>query len=75
MNSWIYGNDLSMDPPAGSFHQLLARSIRFDSNRSIHTMVYDLMLLEDLGKLLSLELVLKGVEGGLNQWTIFRRPS
>jgi len=75
MNSWIYGNDLSMDPPAGSFHQLLARSIRFHSNRSIHTMVYDLKLLEDLGKLLSLELVLKGVEGGLNQWTIFRRPS
>jgi len=75
LNSWIFGNDLSRDRAAGSFHQLLARSIRFEDNRSIHTMVYDLKLLEQLGKLLSLEVVFKGVEGRLHQWIIFKKPT
>jgi SAM-dependent methyltransferase len=73
LNSWIFGNDLSWDGAAGSFHQLLARSIRFENNRSIHTMVYDLKLLEQLGKILSLKVVFKGLEGNLHQWIIFKK--
>jgi hypothetical protein len=73
LNSWVYGNDLSWDTPAGSFYQLLARSIRFPDNRSIHVMVYDLNLLEALGKLLSFEIILKGVYEELHQWVILKK--
>jgi hypothetical protein len=73
LESWVYGNDLDLDAPAGSFYQLLARSIRYPDNRSIHTMVYDFNLLEVLGKILSLEVVLKGVTSELDQWIIFTR--
>lgn len=73
LESWVYGNDLDLDGPAGSFYQLLARSIRYPDNRSIHIMVYDFELLEVLGKILSFEVVLKGVTTDLDQWIIFTR--
>jgi SAM-dependent methyltransferase len=73
LESWVYGNDLDFDAPAGSFYQLLARSIRYPDNRSIHTMVYDFELLEVLGKILSFEVVLKGITTDLDQWIIFTR--
>jgi SAM-dependent methyltransferase len=73
LESWVYGNDLKRDIPAGSFYQLLARSIRYPDNRSIHTMVYDFKLLEALGKILSFEIILKGVTKELHQWIIFFR--
>jgi SAM-dependent methyltransferase len=74
LNSWIFGNDLSMDVPAGDFYQLLARSIRFQYNKAIHVMVYDLKLLGELGRLLSFDIVYKGVSDNLNQWIIFKKP-
>lgn len=74
MKSWIFGNDLSMDVVAGDFYQLLARSIRFQHNKAIHVMVYDLKLLDELGRLLSFETVYKGVLGTLHQWIILKKP-
>jgi SAM-dependent methyltransferase len=74
MNPWIFGNDLSLDAPAGDFYQLLARSIRFQHNKAIHVMVYDLKLLDELGRLLYFETVYQGVCENLDQWIILKKP-
>jgi hypothetical protein len=72
LNHWMFGNDLKMDK-AGNFYQMLARSIRFPENRAIHVHVFDLKLLEAVGKLFSLTVVLKSLIGDINQYIIFQK--
>ena len=69
--SWILGNDLRRDRGAGTFEQLQARTLRFPFNKAIHTMVYDLDLLENLAKTLSFEVVRMGVSQ--HHWIVMKK--
>lgn len=69
--SWILGNDLQRDRGAGTFEQLQARTLRFPVNKAIHTMVYDLDLLENLAKTLSFTVVRMGVSK--HHWIIMKK--
>lgn len=71
--NWVFGNDLSKDPKAGDFQQLLARSLRFQSNKAIHTMVYDLDLLRDIAQTLRFEVTMRHLEPPLNQYIVLRK--
>jgi hypothetical protein len=73
--AWLLGNDLRSDPGAGTFEELQARTLRFPVNKAIHTMVYDLDLLEILAKSLSFEVVRMGMQKTmeLHQWIFVKK--
>ena len=73
--AWLLGNDLRSDPGAGTFEELQARTLRFPVNKAIHTMVYDLDLLEILAKSLSFEVVRMGMQTTkeLHQWIFIKK--
>jgi len=65
-------NDLKMDPPAGNVEQLRARNVRFQTNRGIHTTVWDFKLIQQVAKVMNCEVVFQSTEG-LNQWNVLRK--
>jgi SAM-dependent methyltransferase len=75
IKSWLLGHDAALDGPASVYSQMMARSIRFvDENRAIHSTVWDLELLQNVALLLHMKVVAKGVEDGLHQWIMLRKP-
>ena len=72
--AWLLGNDLRLDPGAGTFDEFQARTLRFPVNKAIHTMVYDLDLLEILAKSLSFEVVRMGIQKDtFHQWIFLKK--